>query len=99
MPGFPWEHNEAGNLSAATADLFLCIQGWEQESWRASGQEGGGTAWQAECGCLWMARGLLSDLDQVSFHVPTLGHSSKSVQVNERQAAQAEPSLNLQHGC
>lgn len=33
------------------------------------------------------------------FMFSTLGHSSKSVQVNERQAAQAEASLNLQHGC
>lgn len=33
------------------------------------------------------------------FKFPTLGHSRKSVQVNERQTAQAEASLNLQHGC
>lgn len=97
MPGVHWE---AGNLSAATAVLFLCIQGWEAAVLVCL-QPGGA---EAQLGrhttvvCAWPEASRVT-WTKCPFTFPTLGHSRRSVQVNERQAAQAEASLNLQHGC
>lgn len=102
MPGFHWKHHEAGNLSAATAVLFLCIQGWEAVV-LACLQPGGAEAQlgrQNVVVCAWSEASRVTWTSRKRpFTFPTLGHSRKSVQVNERKAAQAEASLNLQHGC
>lgn len=100
MPGFHWKHHEAGNLSAATAVLFLCIQGWEAvvlaclQPGEAEAQLGR----QNMVLCAWPEASRVT-WTKCPFTFPTLGHSRKSVQVNERKAAQAEASLNLQHSC
>lgn len=100
MPDCHWKHHEAGNVSAAPAVLFLCIQGWEAvvlvclHSGGAEAQLGR----QIMVVCAWPDASRAT-WTKCPFTLPTLGHSRKSVQVNERQAAQAEASLNLQHSC
>lgn len=77
MPGFPWKHHEAGNLCAATAVLFLYPGVGSNIPGVPPARRGWGTDWQAEHDGLCLARGLLNDLDQVSFPVPHPGAIQK----------------------